>query len=108
MTTSYVFTRILIMAGVTYLIRVLPMLMIKTKLENKFLKSFLYYIPYAVLAAMVIPDIFTSTASIWSALVGLIIAVILSLFKRSLLTVALASCISVYICEWVLQSYGVI
>lgn len=102
MTTSFLISRILIMAGVTFAIRMLPMVLIRTKIENNFLKSFLYYIPYAVLAAMVIPDIFYSTNSFYSALVGLLVAIILSLFKRSLLTVALSSCVSVYIVEWFL------
>lgn len=88
-----------VMAVVTYLVRMLPLLLIKKKIENRFLQSFLHYIPFAVLAAMVIPDIFYSTANVWSALAGLLTAVILALCNRKLLTVAVFSCVAVFVAE---------
>ena len=69
-----------VMAGVTYLIRMLPLVIFKKKIQSRFIKSFLFYVPYAVLAAMTIPDIFFSTGNVWSAVAGLVVAVILALF----------------------------
>lgn len=92
-----------IMAGVTYLIRMLPLAVFKRKLENEFVQSFLYYVPYAVLGAMTFPDIFFSTGSIWSAAAGLLIAIVLSYFEKGLLTVALSACGGVLLVECVLR-----
>ena len=97
---------IALMAAVTYLIRMLPLLLFRRKLRNRFVRSLLYYIPYAVLAAMIVPDIFTSTASVFSAMIALIVAVVLSVYGRSLLTVALAACASVYVAELVIRLLG--
>ena len=99
MTTSTFFIYLLIMAGSTYLIRAIPFVAIRRKITNRFVRSFLYYIPYAVLTAMTIPAIFTATSSVWSACAGLLAAVLLSLKKCSLTTVALLSCVAVYLVE---------
>ena len=64
-----------VMAIVTYLIRAIPLVLVKHKIKNKFFNSFLYYIPYTVLAAMTIPAIFTATGSLISAIAGLVVAV---------------------------------
>lgn len=96
---------LLTMAGVTYLIRMLPLVLIKKKIQNKFLLSFLYYIPYAVLSVMTIPAIFYSTDNIVSASLGFLTAVILAIRKKSLLTVALAACGAVLIVE-ILMNVG--
>lgn len=90
---------IAVMAGVTYLVRALPLVLFRKKIENRFISSFLYYIPYAVLAAMTIPAIFTSTGNIYSALAGLITALIIAFFEKSLVTVALSACAVVFITE---------
>ncbi len=94
---------VLLMAGVTYLIRMLPLVIFKRKIENRTVKSFLFYMPYAVLTAMTIPAIFTATASVWSAAAGLMAAVILALREKSLLTVAVCACAAVFAVEWVLR-----
>lgn len=100
MNISFSFIKYLaVMAGVTYLIRMLPLVLIKKKLKNRFLKSFLYYIPYAVLSVMTVPAIFTSTGSVVSATAGFVTAVILAYFERGLLTVAAFSCAAVFIAE---------
>ena len=99
-----IFIHILIMAAVTYLVRMLPMVIFKKKIESNFIKSFLYYVPYAVLGSMTFPAIFTSTSSIYSAIAGTIVAVLLAFKEKSLLTVALSSCLVVYITEWILRS----
>lgn len=90
---------LLTMAGITYLIRMLPLVLIKRKITNGFIISFLYYIPYAVLSVMTIPAIFTSTSSLTSAIIGFAVAVVLAYFEKSLLTVAACSCAAVFFVE---------
>lgn len=86
---------IVVMAGVTYLIRMLPFAFFRKKITSTFLKSFLYYIPYAVLSAMTFPFVLYSTGNFWTALAGTVIAIIASMCKQSLLTVAIIACLSV-------------
>ena len=88
---KYFFIALFIMAGITYLVRMLPFVLFRKKIKNNFLKSFFYYIPYAVLAAMTIPAILYSTSSIASAAAGLAVALLLAFFERSLLTVAVGA-----------------
>ena len=90
---------IIIMAVTTYLIRMLPIALVRTRLTNRFVKSFLYYVPYACLTAMTIPAIFYSTAMIPSAFAGFAVAVILGLKKQPLPVVAAGACLMVFICE---------
>lgn len=89
----------IVMSGVTYLIRVLPLAIFRKDIKNKFVRSFLFYIPYTVLGAMTIPVIFTSTSSIFSAVCGLIIAVFLAYREKGLLTVAMAAVFVVFVVE---------
>ena len=88
---------ILVMAGVTYLIRMLPFTLFRKKIKSKFLQIFLYYIPYAVLSAMTIPAIFYSTGDIITAVVGTIIAVVLSYINQPLIVVALSAALGAFI-----------
>ncbi len=91
---------ILTMAGVTYLIRMLPFAFFKKKIKNKYIKSLLHYIPYAVLSAMTFPYILYSAGnSLVLGIVGTATALILSFFKKPLLTVALSSCTAILITE---------
>ena len=92
-----------VMAGVTYLVRAIPFTLFKKKISNVFLRSFLYYTPYAVLASMTFPAIFYATENIYSAAVGIIIALVLALFEKSLLTVACGACFSVFITELIIK-----
>ena len=101
MTTPNFLIYLLVMAGMTYLIRMLPLVLVKKKIKNKFILSFLHYIPYAVLSVMTIPAIFTSTASVLSASVGFAVAMLLAYFEKSLVTVAAFSCISVFVTEYI-------
>lgn len=82
---------IAVMAGVTYLIRVIPFTFFRRKIKSRFFKSFLYYIPYAVLSAMTIPAIFYSTGNIATALIGTAAAIILAYLNMPLIVVALAA-----------------
>lgn len=93
------FVYLAVMAGVTYLVRMLPMVLIKEKIKNKFVLSFLHYIPYTVLAAMTVPACFYVTESPVPAAIGFVIAIIAALLERSLIQVALLSCAGVLVTE---------
>ncbi len=95
------FFMIIAMAGITYLIRMLPLVFFTKKIRSRYLLSVLFYIPYAVLSAMTFPFIFYSTKNIYTALIGTIVAVVLAVFKRSLLTVAICACLAVYLCGFI-------
>lgn len=82
---------IIVMALVTYLIRMIPFVFFRKKIKSRFFRSFLYYIPYAVLSAMTIPAIFYSTGSIITALVGTVAAAVLAYFGLPLIAVALTA-----------------
>ncbi len=88
---------IVVMAGVTYLIRVLPFAFFRKKITSKFLRSFLYYIPYAVLSAMTIPAIFYSTGNMVTSIVGTVVALVLAYFNLPLIVVALAASLGAWI-----------
>lgn len=88
---------IAVMAGVTYLIRMIPFTFFRKKIKSRFFRSFLYYIPYAVLSAMTLPAIFYSTGNIGTAVVGTVVAVILAFFNTPLIAVALAASASAFI-----------
>lgn len=94
---GYLILGIGVMALTTYLIRVLPMVIFRKKITNRFVKSFLYYVPYTVLAAMTFPAVFSGTGSVISAWIGCIVAVILAYFKRGLLTVAVGAALAVLV-----------
>ncbi len=87
----YFWLYLLVMAGVTYLVRMLPLVLVKKKIKNRFVLSFLHYMPYAVLTVMTIPTMFHATGSIWSALAGFAVGVLLAYFEKSLVTVAICS-----------------
>ena len=99
---------ILVSAGVTYLIRMLPLVLIKKEISNRFLRSFLYYIPYAVLAVMTIPAIFYATACTLSAVIGFAVAAVLAYLEKGLLTVAAFACAAVLVTELALHALGMI
>lgn len=82
---------IFVMAAVTYLIRMIPFAFFRKKIKSRFFRSFLYYIPYAVLSAMTIPAIFYSTGNIVTAIAGMAVAVVLAYFNLPLIIVALAA-----------------
>ncbi len=101
--TNNIYLYILVMAGVTYLIRMLPLVLAKKEITNVYIKSFLYYVPYACLAAMTFPAILSSTSFTISALVGFAVAIIAAYKEKSLLTVALLACFAVFIVERIMQ-----
>lgn len=93
------FLYLLIMAGVTYLVRMLPLVLCRRKIENKFIRSFLYYIPYAVLSVMTVPGILFSTGHLLSAIAGTLVALVLSYKKKSLIVVASLAALAVLVAE---------
>ena len=95
---------LLVMAVVTYLIRMLPLVLIKKKITNKFILSFLHYIPYSVLTVMTIPAVFYSTGSTLSALLGFVVALFFALKGKGLPIVAAAACGTVLLVE-ILMKY---
>lgn len=92
-----------VMAGVTYLVRMIPLVAIKEKITNRFILSFLHYIPYTVLSAMTVPGVLYATGNMASACVGFVVAVIAALFNRSLVQVAALSCLGVLATELVIN-----
>lgn len=96
---SHVFIAILVMAIVTYLIRVLPLVLLRKPITNQLFRSFLYYVPYVTLAVMTFPAILSATKSPISGALGLIIAVIFAWRNASLIQVASFACVAVYIVE---------
>ena len=80
-----------VMAAVTYLIRMIPFTLFRKEIKSTFFRSFLAYVPYAVLGAMTFPSIFYATSSYPSAIAGTVVALTLAFFRRSLLTVALGA-----------------
>ena len=99
MNRAYLILGIAVMAIVTYLIRVTPMVLFRKRVENVWIRSFLHYVPYAVLGAMTFPMVFFSTGTTVSAAIGTAVAIVLAYFKRSLLTVAIGAAITVLLVQ---------
>lgn len=95
-----------VMAGSTYLIRAIPFSLVKRKIKNRFIRSFLYYIPFAVLAAMTLPSALFATDTVIGAAVGIGVAAVLALFDKGLTLVAAAACCAVFLTELLLGLLG--
>ena len=104
MDTMKFFIYLAISAGVTYLIRMIPFVLCRGKMENQFIRSFLFYVPYAVLGAMTFPAILGATGSIISAAVGFGVAFLLAYLEKSLVVVAASSCAAVFVCEKIIEA----
>lgn len=89
----YIFT----MAAVTYLIRMIPFTAFRKQITSRFVRSLLYYLPYAVLSAMTFPTIFYSTGNIITATVGTTVALVLAYYNKPLIIVALAAALAAYV-----------
>ena len=94
-----IYIYILVMAAVTYLIRMLPLALSRKEITSPFIKSFLYYVPYVRLAVMTFPAILSATGSGWSAWAALIVAAALAWFGKSLLQVSVCACVVVFLLE---------
>lgn len=98
-----IYLYVLVMAVTTYLIRALPLTLLKKPIKNRFLKSFLHYVPTACLTAMTFPAILYATENMISGAVGLAVALVLAFCKRSLIVVSVASCAAVFLTEQLIQ-----
>ena len=98
-----IYLYILVMAVTTYLIRALPLLFMKKPIQSRFLRSFLHYVPVACLTAMTFPAILYTTDHRISGAVGLGLAVLLALKNKSLITVAAAACVGVFLTEQLMR-----
>ena len=97
-----VYIYILVMAGVTYLIRMLPLALAKKEITNPFIKSFLFYVPYVTLAVMTFPAIVQATQSPLAGALALVLGIALAFNGASLFTVAASCCAVVLIAEGLL------
>lgn len=97
--TRNVYIYIFIMAGVSYLIRTLPLTLIRREIKSTFLKSFLYYVPYVTLAVMTFPAIVEATNSPIAGALALLVGIVVAWCGRSLLTVAVMCCLTVFVAE---------
>ena len=95
MTNAYVY--IVVIALVTYALRVLPLTLIRKPINSPFIRSFLYYVPYVTLAVMVFPAILTATGSVWAGAAAMAVAVALALTGKGLVTVAACACAAAFL-----------
>lgn len=103
MNNSMFFVYLLIVVLTTYLIRAIPFSLITKKVTNKYIKSFLYYIPYTVLAAMTIPAALYVTGSIYSSIAGLLVALIVAIKKSNLTLVAVSAVLGSLVVEIIMM-----
>lgn len=94
-----IYIYMLIMASVTYLIRVIPLTLIRREIRNTFIRSFLYYVPYVTLAVMTFPAITQATGSPLSGSMAFVVAILLAWFGAGLFPVSVISCLVVFIIE---------
>jgi branched-subunit amino acid transport protein len=100
--THNVYLYILVMTVVTYLVRMLPLTLIRREIKNRTIRSFLYYVPYVTLAVMTFPAILSETGSVWSAWAALLTGIVLAWNGRSLLQVSVSACLVVFVLELIL------
>ena len=98
-----IYVYILVMAVTTYLVRALPLTLFKKPIRSRFIRSFLHYVPVACLTAMTFPAILYTTENVISGAVGLAVAVLLALRKKSLIVVAAASCCAVFLTDLLIR-----
>ena len=101
MTDTRLALYLIVMAGVTYLIRAIPFAFFTKKITNRFIRSFLGYVPYALLSAMTFPAIFYSTGNFMTACCGAVIALMLAFMNLSLTTVAMAAAATVLLTSFI-------
>ncbi len=94
-----IYIYMLIMAGVTYLIRVLPLTLIRKEIKSTFIRSFLYYVPYVTLSVMTFPAILEATQNPVAAAIAFVVAILLAWFGRSLFQVSVIACVVVFVTE---------
>lgn len=105
MSLEYAVMGIAVMAVATYATRAISLVLFRGKITNAVLYSFLTYVPYGVLAALIFPGVFHSTACLASALAGLAVALVLSFFRRGLMTVAISATLVVFVTERIIETF---
>ena len=103
MSNGQIWIAILVAAGVSLLVRVLPLTLIRKKITNRFLRSFLYYVPYATLAVMTFPAIIDAAGNPVAGIAALAVGGVLAWLRAGLFPVALASCATVFLTEWLMR-----
>lgn len=99
MSDYYAYMCIIVMAVITYIIRVLPLVIFRNKIKNLFFRSVLTYAPYVTLSVLTFPSIFYCTGNFYTALGGCIVALLCSVFNRKLLFTVMTSCLTVYLLQ---------
>ena len=97
-----VYGSLLIMCLTVYLIRLLPLLFLRREIKNRFIKSFLYYVPYVTLAVMTFPAILSVTDNPLCGLAALVVGIVMALWKEDLFIVALSCVATVFVTGWIL------
>ena len=103
MSNGQIWIAILVAAGVSLLVRVLPLTLIRRKITNRFLRSFLYYVPYATLAVMTFPAIIDAAGNPVAGIAALAVGGVLAWLRAGLFPVALTSCVTVFLAEWLMR-----
>ena len=98
-----IYIYIALMAITTYLIRILPLTLIRREIKNRFIRSFLYYVPYVTLAVMTFPAILGATQEPLAAALALCVCIVLAYFGKSLFLVSVLGCVTVFITEWIMH-----
>ncbi len=99
MTSKYIILSVLVTSLVTYIIRMVPLVFFRRKIKTRWLRSFLYYVPYSVLAAMTFPAVFTSTGSLLGGICGSCAALILAYMKKGLLTASIGAALVAFLVQ---------
>ena len=94
-----IYLALLVMAVTTYVVRALPLTLLRKEIKNRTVRSFLYYVPYVSLSVMTFPAILSATASLWSALAGLVVAVVIAWVDGNLFRVSIGACMAVFFVE---------
>ena len=95
--TDNVYVSLLIMCGTVYMIRLLPLLFLRRPITNRFVRSFLHYVPYVTLAVMTFPAIVTTTDSFWSGAAALAVGLVVAWVNGDLFVVAISCCVTVFL-----------
>ncbi len=97
-----VYFSLIVMIHTIYAIRVTPLLIFRKEIRNKWVRSFLYYVPYVTLAVMTFPAILSATSNVYSGAAALLIGIIVALFGGDLFTVAICTCVAVFLVELII------
>ena len=98
-----IYLSLLVMFATIYAVRALPLTLLRREIKNKFIRSFLYYVPYVSLSVMTFPSILSATGNQITGIVGFAAGVILAWIDGNLFRVSIGACVVVYIAEMILH-----